>query len=236
MTVDRHDEHADNVAAYLLGALNELERQAFERHLAHCTECRSEIEELRPALEALPRSVPPVAPPPSLKASLMETVEREAREQAAPAPARIAGACPSRACAPPWRGPAPPPCSPSAWPPASGSPRSTTTRGVPHTVAASVDAARLPDARADLAIAPDRSSAILRVRGMPRLPDDRVYQVWIKRGQTIEPDALFRVDRSGRGSAAVDRSLDDADAVMVTREPAAGSATPSEQPVIVVPT
>ena len=94
---------------------------------------------------------------------------------------------------------------------------------MPHTVAASVDAARLPDASADLAIAPDRSSAILRVRGMPRLPDDRVYQVWIKRGQTIEPDALFRVDRSGRGSAAVDRSLDDADAVMVTREPAAGS-------------
>jgi hypothetical protein len=87
-------------------------------------------------------------------------------------------------------------------------------------------------AAADLAIASDRSSAILRVRGMPRLRDDRVYQVWVQRGGALEPDALFRVDRDGRGTAAVDRSLDGADAVMVTREPDGGSDKPSEPPVL----
>ena len=66
--------------AYLLGALTDLERQAFERHIATCGLCRDELERLRPAANALPRSVEQLAPPPSLKASLMEVVEREASE------------------------------------------------------------------------------------------------------------------------------------------------------------
>ncbi len=236
MTADRHDEHSQNTAAYLLGALNDLERQAFERHLAHCQECRTEIEQLRPALEALPRSVTPDAPPASLKASIMETVEREARTRAG------TGGAPSRRRTPfgrlrpavAWAGVA----AVLAIGVVAGAGISALTDdgATGRTVVASVDAARAPGAAADLAIASDRSSAILRVRGMPRLPDDRVYQVGVQRGGALEPDALFRVDRDGRGTTAVDRSLDGADAVMVTREPAAGSAAPSEEPVIVVPT
>ena len=58
--------------------------------------CRDEVDRLRPAADALPRSVQPLAAPPSLKASLMAVVEAEARERAGTErPARAA----SRACA-----------------------------------------------------------------------------------------------------------------------------------------
>ena len=52
-----HERHRDDVAAYLLGALNEDERGAFERHLRECDECQDEFDRLQPAAEALPASV-----------------------------------------------------------------------------------------------------------------------------------------------------------------------------------
>lgn len=95
-----HEGYEENVGAYLLGALPELERQAFERHLERCGDCRSEVERLRPAAEALPRAATPLTPPPRLKTALMQVVEREAgavdgqaSEQAA-APPRRRGARP----------------------------------------------------------------------------------------------------------------------------------------------
>src|SRR5687768_921525 len=81
MTTRDHDSYQEEIGAYLLGALTDLERQAFERHMATCGLCRDEVERLRPAANALPRSVEQVAPPPSLKSSLMEVVERDASER-----------------------------------------------------------------------------------------------------------------------------------------------------------
>ena len=78
-----HDQHHEDVGAYLLGALSELEATAFKHHLMRCEECANELERLTVAVDALPRAVEPVEPPPGLKPALMETVRREA-----PAPAR----------------------------------------------------------------------------------------------------------------------------------------------------
>ena len=82
MSASEHMRHAEDVGAYLLGALPELEERAFERHVMACAECRDEIERLRPAAELLPRSVEQFEPPPGLRRSLMSTVEAEARERA----------------------------------------------------------------------------------------------------------------------------------------------------------
>ena len=81
-----HARHQDDVGAYLLGALNDLERQAFERHLRGCHDCQEELDRLRPAADALPGSVQQFEPPARLKASLMEVVEREARAEQPAAP------------------------------------------------------------------------------------------------------------------------------------------------------
>jgi hypothetical protein len=48
---DERFRHA--AGPYLLGALNEVERAAFDRHLAHCRDCRAELAELRPVVAAL---------------------------------------------------------------------------------------------------------------------------------------------------------------------------------------
>ncbi len=88
MSVERHELLQEDVGAYLLDALDDAERRRFEDHLQECPVCADEVERLRPAVHALPRSVLPVAPPPSLKASLMGVVEAEARERQGLGPRR----------------------------------------------------------------------------------------------------------------------------------------------------
>ena len=79
MTGDQaHRDHAESVGAYALGALPALETQVFERHLMGCELCQGELQRLTEAVEVLPRSVTPLEPPPSLKASLMEAVNADA--------------------------------------------------------------------------------------------------------------------------------------------------------------
>ena len=82
-----HERRSDDLAAYLLGALEPDEAAELERHLAGCEECRAELRWLRPAVELLPESVQRVEPPPQLR----ETADRRrsARRPRAPrAPSR----------------------------------------------------------------------------------------------------------------------------------------------------
>ena len=44
MSVERHHVQEENIGAYLLGALTEIELRTFERHLAECPVCRDEVE------------------------------------------------------------------------------------------------------------------------------------------------------------------------------------------------
>src|SRR5262245_29359864 len=94
MTMTDHDRWADAAGAYVLGAMTPREREDFEHHLASCPACREDVDELRPAAEALPMASPPVLPPPALKDRIMAEVEREAAllAQAGPAADRPAAA------------------------------------------------------------------------------------------------------------------------------------------------
>jgi anti-sigma-K factor RskA len=232
MSTGDHAGYKDEVGAYLLGALSDAERAAFEGHLVDCQECRHEVERLRPAADLLPRSVEQVEPPPSLKRSLMEVVEREAVERSgAPAPRpslgeRLRGLL-------------------------GGSLR-------PLPVAAAVllavaigfgvgqlgggDETRtltattvVPDATGSLKLQGEgEDGGILQVRGMPSPGEGRVYQAWVQRDGMIEPEPTFEVGPDGQGAVAVPEDLSDVDAVMVTREPRGGSRAPSEKPILTV--
>jgi hypothetical protein len=72
----------------------------------------------------------------------------------------------------------------------------------------------------------------LRVTGLPQRTD-RIYQVWIARGDRVESSTLFQVHRDGSGAAAIPEGLEDADQVMVTLEPPGGSRRPTRAPLIV---
>ena len=80
----------------------------------------------------------------------------------------------------------------------------------------------------------DGDSGILRVRGMPSLARDQVYEVWVQRDGELEPSSLFVPRRDHSADAAVPRSLDGADAVLVTKEPRGGSHRPSAVPLVSV--
>ena len=51
-----HERYEHDVAPYLLGALNDLEAQAFEHHMEACAICNAEVDRLRVTADALPRS------------------------------------------------------------------------------------------------------------------------------------------------------------------------------------
>src|SRR6187399_2813326 len=91
MSENGHERHRDEIAAYLLGALEPREAAELERHLAGCEECRTELEWLRPAVQLLPESVERVEPPRELRGRLMEQVRSEAETAATPQRARSLG-------------------------------------------------------------------------------------------------------------------------------------------------
>lgn len=235
MTARDHTSYREEIGAYLLGALTDLERQAFERHMAHCAECRDELEQLRPAADALPRSVEQVEPPPGLKDSLMAVVEREARE-AVPAEAPAA---PRRTLRERFRMPVIRPAF------VLGAVLLGLVAGFgvaqlggdeSRTVVATVDQSRVPQASGSLQVEGDgEDGAILRVQGMPKLNEGQVYQAWVQRDGSIIPQPTFEVGPDGGGAAAVPQDLTGAQAVLVTREARGGARAPTERPILSVP-
>jgi anti-sigma factor RsiW len=227
-----HERYREDVGAYLLGALPDPDREAFERHLAGCVECREDVERLRPAADALPRSVQPLEPPASLKASLMEAIRADGAEPR-PLGRRLADRIRL-----PWR------ISPAiAWAAAAllvvvgvatgfGVGRALDGDDV-TTVAAQVDRTELPQARASLSLPEDgEAGAILRVNRMPSPGRGRVYQAWVQRNGEVVPQPTFEVDAGGAGAVALPGDLSNAEAVLVTRERRGGARTPSEDPIV----
>jgi anti-sigma-K factor RskA len=231
VTVHDHSRFGDEVGAYLLGALEPDERVAFEHHLASCADCRLEVDELAVAVDALPRSVEQVAPPPTLKASLMASVRREARG---------GGMAPSRGAR--WREQvlrrpafaAAAAVALLALGVGAGALVGALSRGgdEQQVLRAQVDQALGPGAVAELVRTDGDAGAILRVSGMRQPPPGQVYEVWLRRGKRVERSSLFDVARDGSGAAGIPERLDGVDEVLVTREPAGGSDQPSEQPLM----
>lgn len=78
-----HDDLAETVPLYAIGALEKIERQAFEAHLlSGCIPCRTALKEFQSVAVALPFALSLTPPPRALKAKIMG-----ARTQAPPAEA-----------------------------------------------------------------------------------------------------------------------------------------------------
>ena len=231
MSARSHEEYQENIGAYVLGALPELEAELLERHMAGCDTCRAEAEDLRLVTAAMARSVPQVDPPPSLKAGLMRTVREEAslREPAhrerrwtwldglRPRVA-IAGALAVLALGV-----------------VIGVGADRLAQGPDsRTIAAQVDRRALPVGQAALDIAKGDRQATLRMAGVPQPPAGKQYQLWVQRGKTIERGPAFTPAGIGTVEQAVPGGVRGADAVMVTVENAGGVPAPTGAPIIQV--
>ena len=239
-TGNDHAAWADAVGAYLLDALPPDERSGFEAHLAGCPACRQEVEELQVAVDALPVSVPLVAPPPALKDRIMTVVRSEAELLAAAGP-RADRAEPARPRRRLFRGgggwllrPGIAAACALVLLVAGGLGGALLAGGGEEvrTVAAKVDPQQAPGAKVSLQVRDGASTLV--AQKLPAPPRGRVYQVWLKRpGRDPEPtDVLWSVRGDGSAEVAVPGSLEGVEAVLVTDEPAGGSEVPSKAPVI----
>lgn len=78
----------EHVGLYALGALPQAEARALEAHLADCTDCRRELDSLRPSVDAFVSwPVDVVRPRASLWGRLAERIASETGDEPVPAPA-----------------------------------------------------------------------------------------------------------------------------------------------------
>jgi anti-sigma-K factor RskA len=217
-----HGRWDDSAGAYVLGAMPVAEREAFEAHLASCAICAEEVDELRPAAEALPMASPPMAPPPELKDRIMAEVEREAELLASagagadrPEPARPKERR-RRAWFSGWR------LAPvAAALLIAGVLVGTQLGGGTSTYAFQGQSAELEV---------DGDKATLVAENLPAPPEGRVYEVWVmpKGSDTPQPtNVLFTPRGDGSATAAVPGDASDIKQVLVTDEPTTGSDTPT---------
>lgn len=232
-----HARWADVAGAYVLGALGEDERQGYETHLLECAECRAEVDELLPAVEALPASVTPLEPPPTLRDRLLADVRRESELLAAAGP---------EADRPPR--PRPQPVPRRRW-----APRWATTALAGAALAVGLVVGLVvgggqstPAARTvALTAAPRLAGAHVRLiirDGQAQLaadnlaapPGNRVYQVWLKvpSGAVQPTSSLFVPRADGTATVALPDAAATSREVMVTAEPRGGSAQPTSPPVL----
>jgi anti-sigma-K factor RskA len=225
MSENEHERQRDELAAYLLGALEPGEAAELERHLAGCDECRTELEWLRPAVQTLPESVPRVEPSPELRGRLMEQVRSEAESALAPSRARrwniggwslrpVAGLAALVLVV----------AAVAAYAIGGGDSGSGNTT--------TVVTGRSPDVVAE--VVRDGSSGTLHLANLHQLPPDKVLQAWVQRGKrVVSAKTLFVPNQDGTASATID-DMEGVNTVMVTAEPRGGSVQPTSAPIVSV--
>ncbi|MFL5899215.1 MAG: anti-sigma factor domain-containing protein [Solirubrobacterales bacterium] len=223
-----HNRWSEDVAAYMLGALEPGEAAELERHLEGCEHCQAEIGWFEAAVQTLPESVERQEPPPQLREGLMGAVRADARQARGASGAeqhgRLAG----------WLREG------------FGSRGLRLTAGfalVALAVAAVAGyeigkggsgeaggASTIVSRQAGgvtVKMVSEGSGGTLRLANVDQLPPNRVLEAWVRREGKVEPvPALFVPDREGRASTTI-ADMSGVDTVMVTEEPPGGSEEPT---------
>ncbi len=218
-----HEAQRDQLAAYLLGALEPGEAAALEQHLAGCEECRAELEWLRPAVLSLPEAVEVAEPPAGLRTRIMDEIEADGKAERAtnrfgwkrrsPGLRPLAGLAVVALLAAAFAGYAIRDGGGDA-----GSEPTTVAVGEPPAVTAEMVS--------------EGDSGTLRLENLRQLPADEVLQAWVQRGKRVESaKTLFVPNPDGTAIAVID-DMGGVDAVMVTAEPRGGSKQPTGEPIV----
>ena len=200
----------EELPAYALGALDAAETRALEEHLAGCERCRERLRWLAPAVDVLPATVEQHEPPRALRRRILATVREEARAERGER-------------RPWWRGRA---ITFSARPALALGAAALLVAGViGYGLNTAGDDAESPPVQASVELAGDE--AVLRVSSLPEPQGEEVYQAWFRVGNRFRPSVTFTPDDSGAAVAELGNPPRGAEEVLVTREPAGGSRTPT---------
>ena len=235
------------LGAYVLHALPPAEEAAFENHLAGCDACRREVEELRETTARL-AAADPVAPPPDLRARILDSTTGT-RQEGSPRPPwlrrsrKLALAlAASAAVAASFGGVAAWQHSEAVDARARAAMAHEWVQDVRSSTAAFTDVLTAPDATlhtgrfADggsvgVAVSHSQGRAACTAHGLPTLAPDKVYQLWYvaPAGDLRSAGVLHYTD--GQNARVLAGPLGDAKAVSMTVEPARGSDQPTTEPL-----
>lgn len=216
MSGSDHTQWSEDLAAYMLGALEPGEAAGFERHLAGCERCREEMRWFEPALQTLPESVARQEPPPRLRENLMAEVRADAR----PAPRRsrrwllrpaVAFAAIVLVAA-----------AVAGYEIGKGG----GDEGGGNTVLSSRQHG------ITVKMVQEGNGGTLHLAGVHQTAPGKVLEAWVRREGTVEPvPALFVPDRKGQAETTI-ADMSGVDTVMVTEEPQGGSEEPTSPAIV----
>lgn len=242
--------------AYALDALPDDDRRLFEGHLARCGACITEVRGLQAAAAQLGVAAAE-QPPPRLRQAVLGQIGQV--RQVAPArsadPLRSRAGSASRARWIRWRlqisaGLAAVAVAASVAVAVVATQQADESRqrlqqaeAANRAVAAVLSA---PDARtvtapvagggtATVVLSRARGQLVFAPAGLGPLPVSQTYELWLMGPGGVRPAGLLRPDATGRTAPVVAGSLQDADRVGLTVEPAVGSAQPTTDPVVLLP-
>ncbi|MEU4532334.1 anti-sigma factor [Micromonospora ureilytica] len=224
--------------AYVLDAVDDVERAAFERHLAECEPCRDEVAELRETVARLADETDVEATPAALRERTLAQAARTPQLRVSAAGAgggRRAGRWGQLTVA-----------AAAAVLLAGGASAVTWTvsndrisdeqasSAQARQIAAVLDA---PDARvferplqpggaATVVVSRDRDRGVVLLRDLPAPGAGRIYELWLIRGS--EPRKVGQLAEGDRASTMVIGPVADAGTFGVSNEPVGGSVAPTE--------
>ena len=245
MTTDIHAL----VGAYALDAVDDIERAAFDRHVADCETCRSEVDELRETVARLADSTWSV-PPPRLRTEVMAAI---GRTRQTPPVSTARPALPVRTGVARWRRYAAGAVAASFLAVGAGAATWAVQEQRVRQERSAATVAQQDQARTESVLsAPDvvfrtapmvgggkvtvassqlRGAGVALV-GAERAPAaDQSLQLWTIRGKDAPVSAGVLDGGQASGSKVVD-GLPGADQVAVSLEPAGGSTKPTEGAIL----
>ncbi|SEB86887.1 Anti-sigma-K factor RskA [Nocardioides exalbidus] len=219
--------------AYAVDALDELERARFERHLAECEDCRTEVAELQETAALLSQSTA-VAPPASLRDSVLAGISQVrplppvVPEPVATTPSTARHRFPLLVAAAlvliagfgavvwqPWSTPAPQ---------ISAAEQVLTAGDAQHV------SVKIGDSKATVTRSKERDGAVIVTENMQAAPSGKDYELWLMAPDgTFSPAGLMSDDADQ--TQLLEGSAADAAAVGITIEPDGGSEQPTSDPI-----
>ncbi|MEW2429240.1 anti-sigma factor [Micromonospora sp. NPDC047644] len=224
--------------AYVLDAVDDVERAAFERHLAECEPCRVEVAELRETVARLADDAVIEATPPGLRERTLAQVARTPQLRVS-SPGASGGRRAGR-----WRQLAV--AAAAAVLVAGGASAVTWTVSndrISDEQAGSDQARQIaavlnaPDARvferslppggaATVVVSRDRDRGVVLLRDLPAPGAGRIYELWLIRGS--EPRKVGQLAEGDRASTTVIGPVAEAGTFGVSNEPVGGSVAPTQ--------
>jgi anti-sigma-K factor RskA len=247
-----HDQLSDDLSLYALGALEGEEREALERHLEECSECRQELGQLRGDLALLALSASGPKPPSRSRERLLGAIAQE-RRQRLPLQRKVVWLTALR-----WAAAAAAAVAISLLWLENANLRQTNARleagyqgerrqlmeakeliaslnsaeALHFTLVAAKSA---PQPQGKAIYLPKSGTLVFLASNMPPLPPQKIYELWlIPAGGAPIAAGLFRPDPHG-SAAVIKPPLPvgvEAQTFAITIEPESGSPAPTSQPIM----